>query len=111
MRLPFDAALTGEMFWSRKDKIFKELPHVFSIVYAMLVIEYNKSDTDHDGTVCRLLQVYRKENLELNKKMNAISDTQVSHSFGKIIEVWSAACSMQIVHAYRNMTPSNKKRN
>ena len=39
-RLPFGAALAGDMFQRKTDEIFKELPNVFSIANYMLAVRY-----------------------------------------------------------------------
>ena len=64
-RLPFGAALPGNMF---QRKIFKNVPNVFSIADDILVAGYEADRKDHDETVQSMLQRCRQVNLKLNKK-------------------------------------------
>ena len=50
-RLPFGAALAGDMFQRKIDKIFKELPNVFGIACVILVVGYETNGKDHDETL------------------------------------------------------------
>ena len=47
------------MFQRKIDKIFKDLPNVFSIADDILVVGYDRDDKDHNGTLQRVLQVCR----------------------------------------------------
>ena len=49
------------MFQRKIDEIVKELPNVFSIVDDMLVIGYDSNGATYDRTICKLLQICRKE--------------------------------------------------
>ena len=51
----------------KKDKIFKELPNVLGFADDILVVGYNSNEADHDKTLCRALQICRKEKLKFNK--------------------------------------------
>ena len=61
--LPFGASLAGDMFQIKCDKIFEELPNVFSIVDDILVGGYEADSKDHDQTLQRILQICRQVNL------------------------------------------------
>ena len=50
-RLPFGAALAGNMFQRKIDKIFKELRNVFGIADDILVVGYDNDGKDHDETL------------------------------------------------------------
>ena len=52
------------MFHKKLDMRFKELPNVFGIVVVVLVKGYDKDGTDQYNTV---LQIWKKDNLKLNK--------------------------------------------
>ena len=54
--LPFGAALVGDMFQHKIDKIFNDIPNVFGIVDNILVVGYDKDGTDHDVTVYKVLR-------------------------------------------------------
>ena len=49
-RLPFGAALAGDMFQRKIDEIFKDMPNVFSIADDILVAGYEADGKDHDET-------------------------------------------------------------
>ena len=40
---------------------------IFGIVEDILIVGYDASGADHDRTVCRILQICKKENLKLIK--------------------------------------------
>ena len=48
-------------------EILKEIPNVYGIANDILVLGYDDNDRDHENTLSRLLQIYRKVNLKLNK--------------------------------------------
>ena len=66
-RLPFGAAISGDMFQRKIDKIYKDFPNVFGIVDDILFVCYDRDDKDHDDTLQGVLQVCRQVNLKLNK--------------------------------------------
>ena len=66
-QLPFGAALAGDMFQRKINKIFKDLPNVFSIAGDILVVGYEADSKDHDKIVHMVLQRSRQVNLKLNK--------------------------------------------
>ena len=47
-RLPFGAALTGNMFQHKINEIFKNLPKVFGFADNILVVGYDDHSKDHD---------------------------------------------------------------
>ena len=55
------------MFQRKIDEIFKKLPNVFQITDDILVLSYDDNRKDHDNTLQRVLLIYRKVNLNLNK--------------------------------------------
>ena len=64
---------------SATDNIFNDMPNVFSITDDILVVGYENDGRDHDETVQKVLQRYRKVNLKLNKD-SVISGAHLSHS-------------------------------
>ena len=54
----------GNMFQHNIDKIFSDMPNVFGIADAILVIGYNEDGADHDAAVHRVLQQYEEVNLK-----------------------------------------------
>ena len=67
IRLLFGATPTGDMFQSKIDEIFKNLPNVFGIANDILVVGYDSDGKDHDDTLQRVLQICRQVNLKVNK--------------------------------------------
>ena len=55
-QLPFGAALAGNMFQWKIDKIFNDMPNIFGIVDNILLIGYDKDDADHDDAVYHMLR-------------------------------------------------------
>ena len=60
-------APTNDMFLRKIDKLFHELPNVFSIANDMLIAGFNELDRDHDETVDKVLKVCREAKQQLNK--------------------------------------------
>ena len=56
---PFGA--TMDMFQKMISEMFKELLNVSSIAEDYLIVGYKDNDTDHDKTVCRVVEICRKE--------------------------------------------------
>ena len=49
--LPFRAVLVGDMFQCKINEIFNDMPNVYGIADDILVIGYDKDETDHDDAV------------------------------------------------------------
>ena len=47
-RLPFGTDPAGDMFQGKFDKIFKDLPNIYSIADNILVVTYESDGKDHD---------------------------------------------------------------
>ena len=54
------------MFKKKIYEIFKDLSNLFDIASTISNVGYDDNGTDHDKTVCRVLQIWRK-NLKFNK--------------------------------------------
>ena len=52
------------------DKIFKELPNIFSIAVEILSVDYDANGKDYNRTLRWVMQMYQWENV----KINVISD-------------------------------------
>ena len=50
-RLPFGAASSGDMFQTKIDETFKDLPNVFGIADDNLGVGYDVDSKDHDNTL------------------------------------------------------------
>ena len=72
------------MFQRKIGEIFKELPNIFGIADYILVEGYNDKGTYHGRSLCRVVQICRKENLRFNKDKYHLRCTSVP-IFGKII--------------------------
>ena len=66
--LLFGAALAGNMFQHKIDKIFNDMPNVFGIADDILVIGYDKNGVDHDKVVYSVLRQCQDVNLKQNKE-------------------------------------------
>ena len=58
----------GDIFQCKIDEIFNDMLNVFGKVDGILIMGYDNDDTDHDKTVCKVLQRCREVNLKLNKE-------------------------------------------
>ena len=56
-----------DMFQRIIEKIFQDLPNVFSIADDILVAGYGPDGKDHDKTLWRVVQMCRQVNLKVNK--------------------------------------------
>ena len=50
-RLPFGAAPAEDMFQTKLDKMFTNLPNVFGTINDILVVDYDGDGKDHDNTL------------------------------------------------------------
>ena len=82
--LPFGAALVGNMFQCKNDKIFNDMPNVFGIADDILVIGYNKDGADHDDAVYNVLRWCQDVNLKLNKDKCHFRCTSIL-CFGEVV--------------------------
>ena len=67
IRLLFRGASTGDMFQRRIDKLFHRVPNVFGIADDILIVGFDDFGKDHDETVSKVLEIWRKANVKLNK--------------------------------------------
>ena len=56
------------MFQQKIDEIFNDIPNVFGIMDDILINGYDNDGTDHNETVCKVLQKCKEVNLKLNKE-------------------------------------------
>ena len=82
-KVAFGAAKAGDVFQKKIDNIFKELSNVLSIADNNLVEGCDENSADHERTVCRSLQICRKENPNSTKKNTTLS-APVYLSLGKL---------------------------
>ena len=82
--LLFGAALAGNMFQRKIDKIFNDIPNVFGIADDILVIGCNKDGTDHDDAVYSVLRQCRDVNLKLNEDKCHFRHTSIPF-FGEVV--------------------------
>ena len=57
MRLPFRVVPVDDMFQAKINKIFKDLPNVFSVADHILVLCYNVDNRDHDKFLKHVMQI------------------------------------------------------
>ena len=94
-------------FRERIDEIFKELPNVHAITDDVLIVGYDSNGTDHDESPCRVLKVYKKENLKLNKDKCNFRCTSVP-CFGKIISMQGMRPDLGKLKAVMDVPQSRK---
>ena len=108
-RLPFRAMPAGDMFQSKIDKIFNDMPNVFGIADDILVKGYNKDGTDHDEAVYKVLKWCQDVNLKLNKAKCHFRCMSVPF-FGEVVSRQGVQPNPQKVRALTEMpVPQNKK--
>ena len=107
--LPFRAALAGDMFQHKIDKIFNDMPNVFGIADDISVIGYDKDGADHDEAVYKVLKQCQDVNLKLNKEKYHFRCTLIPF-FGEVISRQGVIPDPQKVKALMEMlAPKNKK--
>ena len=74
----------GNMFQCKIDEIFNDMPNIFGITNDILVIGCDNNDTDHNETVCKVLQRCKEVNLRLNKEKCHFRCTYIPF-FGEVI--------------------------
>ena len=60
-------APAGDMFQCKIDEFFKELPNVFGIANNIEIVGNDADDRDCDRALTGVMQIWHKENLQLNK--------------------------------------------
>ena len=107
--LPFGAVLAGNMFQCKIDKIFNDMPNVFSIGDDILVIGYDKDRTDHDEAVYKVLRQCQDVNLKLNKDKYHFRCMSMP-LFGEVVSREGTQPDPQKIRALTKMpAPKNKK--
>ena len=107
--LLFGAALAGDMFQHKIDKIFNDMANVFGIAHDILVIGYDKDGADHDEAVYDELRQCQDVNLKLNKEKCHFRCTSIPF-FGKVVLRDGVHPDPQKVKALTKMpAPKNKK--
>ena len=82
--VPFRAVPVGDMFQHKIDEIFNDMPNVFGIADDILVIGYDKDETDHDKAVYNVLRQCQDVNLKLNKDKCHFRCTSIPF-FGEVV--------------------------
>ena len=83
------------------------MPNIFGIADDILVIAYEDNGRDHDDTVQKVLQRYRKVNLKLNKDKCNFRCTSVPF-FEKVISRNGVKPGTKI-HGFMEMPPPTNK--
>ena len=91
--LPVGAAPAGDMFQWNTDKIFKDLPNVFSIADDILDLVYNRNGKDHNDTLWKALQICWQVKLKLNKDKCHFKYTSVP-----FLERWYLGMEWDLTH-------------
>ena len=106
--LPFGAALVGNMFQRKINKIVNDISNVFGIADNILVIGYNKDGVDHDESVYSVLEWCQDVNLKLNKDKCHFRCMSILF-FGKVVSRKGIQPDPQKVRALTKMpAPKNK---
>ena len=108
-RLPFGAALAGDVFQRKIDKILKEIPNVFSIADDILVVGYEANGKDHDETLQRVLKICRQVNLKLKKDHCHYRCTSVPYFWSNHIPAWSETRSTEAEGTHGDAPSKNLK--
>ena len=107
--LPFRAALVGNMFQCKINKIFNDLPNVFGIADDILVIGYDKDGADHNEAVYSVLRWCQDVNLKLNKDKCHFRCTSIPFC-GEIVSREGIQPDLQKIRALTKMlAPKNKR--
>ena len=107
--MPFGAALAGDMFQWKIDKIFNDMPNVFGIADDILVLGYDNDGTDHNAAVYNVLRQCQDVNLKLNKEKCHFRCTSIPF-FGEVVSKRrSPTRSMEDQSTDQNASTKNKK--
>ena len=91
------------------DKIFSDMPNIFGIIDDILDIGYEKSGTDHDAVIHKVLGRCKEVNLKLNKEKCHFRCTSIPF-FGEVISRKGVQPDPQKIKALTDMpVPNNKK--
>ena len=56
IRLPFRAAMAGDIFQKKIDELYIGIPNVFCIADHILTTNFDEQGRDHDATLQKVLQ-------------------------------------------------------
>ena len=104
--------LVDDMFQGKIDEIFRCLPNVFGIADDTLIVWYDVKGRDHNMALRWVMQIYRQENVNLNKKFNKNKHyfgCTTPHFWTYFLQKWSS-CRPKNQHKLIKMLPiTNKK--
>ena len=107
--LQFQTALAGDISQRKIGEIFRELPDVIYIADDILIVGHDGNSADHDKTLCRVLQICRKENLKLNKSKCNFRSTTIP-VFGEIISRHGLRPNVHMLQTLKHIPhPKSKK--
>ena len=107
--LPFGAALVGNMFQCKINKIFNDMPNIFGIADDILVIGYDEDGKDHDEAVYNVLRQCKEVNLKLNKDKCHFR-CRSTPFFGEVVSREGIQPDRQKIKALTDMpVPKNKR--
>ena len=89
------------MFQRKVDKICRELS---SELLWMNTVGYDQDNIDNDATLCRVPQIYKKENLKLNKDKYHFR-CMIVPFFGEIISRCEVQYDLYKLHVLTEMLP------
>ena len=99
----------GSRYVLEDDKVFLELPNVFGIADDILILGCDDDGTDHDATVCRVVQVLKKRKSKAQQRQMSLGMHQCPILWEIISRYWSTNGPRKFVHTYRNASAKVKE--
>ena len=107
-RPPSAAALAGDMFQKKADKLFRDMSNVYSTADEILIADFDEWVRDHDETSEKVLWVCRHVNIKLYKEKIIFRCINIPF-FGEIISCHGVLRPEKSANAYTDATTGDKK--
>ena len=84
------------------------MPNAFGIADDILITDFDKQGRDHDATLGKVLRVFRKANLKLNKDRCLFKCRSIPF-FAEVVSCQGVILDPRKVQALRDMLPQNTR--
>ena len=108
IRLPLKAAIAGDMFQKKMDKLLSDMSNIFGISDDILIASFDKQSRDHEETLDKVLWVCKQANVKLNKGRCLFICTIIPF-FGKVISWKGVSPNPRKVQTLTEMLPTKSK--
>ena len=109
LRVPFRAALGGDIFQKKIDILFNGMPNGFCIAYDILIAGFDEWGKDQNLTLGTVLQACMQMNLKFSKDKHLVRCTG-NPFFGEVISCQDGSLDPRKIKALADMLSTKTKR-